>query len=56
MRTIFLQRCCGALLAALSLAFVPVHAQTFPNKNIEVVVHTGAGGGSDLFEIGRAHV
>src|SRR3954464_15974631 len=36
------------LIAALSLA-VPVHAQGFkPTRPVEVVVHTGPGGGSDL--------
>ena len=32
----------------LAAPALPAAAQTFPNKNIEVVVHTGAGGGSDL--------
>ena len=38
----------AVLIAALSLA-IPVHAQGFkPTRPVEVVVHTGPGGGSDV--------
>ncbi len=49
MRIIFLQCTCRLLIALVFLIATPVQAQTFPSKNIEVVVHTGPGGGSDLF-------
>lgn len=49
MNLIFSQRPWRVLLAALLLIAAPGHAQTFPSKSIEVVVHTGPGGGSDLF-------
>lgn len=38
---------CGALGIALTPA--PVHAQNFPAKPIDLIVHTGPGGGSDIF-------
>ena len=41
-----LASCAVAALAAATLC--SVHAQTFPSKPIELVVHTAAGGGSDL--------
>jgi len=49
MNAISSQRLFRVLVAASLLIAAPVHAQTFPSKPIEIVVHTGPGGGSDLF-------
>ena len=49
MNAIALCRQFHVLSAALFLTAAPIHAQTFPSKPIEIVVHTGPGGGSDLF-------
>ena len=38
-----------ALLTALIIAAQLVHAQAFPSKSVEFVVHSGAGGGPDQF-------
>jgi putative tricarboxylic transport membrane protein len=49
MNVISTYRLFGFLITASFLIAAPIHAQTFPSKAIEVVVHTGPGGGSDLF-------
>ena len=38
-----------ALLLLAALASAPASAQTFPSRPVEFVVHTGPGGGTDLF-------
>ena len=39
----------AATLAAIAIALtMPVHAQWAPTKPVEVIVHTGPGGGSDV--------
>lgn len=43
-------------LAALIVSSAPAFAQTFPAKPVELVIHTGAGGGGDFFARAVAEV
>ena len=40
---------CAAILMSIAAVVGPSQAQSYPTKPIEFVVHTGPGGGSDLF-------
>ena len=50
-------RRCYAFLLLISFSCAAL-AQAWPSRPLEFIVHTSAGGGTDIFgrEIGRAHV